>query len=197
MKQIGLTGGIGCGKTTVLHEFEKLGIPCFVADEVAGRFYLDKAFCARVGGVFGQGVMCDDGYVDKAELAKIVFSDSEAMRQLNAMVHPQVMTAYRQWVRALEDEAKAPFSLFESAILFDYGFDQYMDATICVYLDKSERIARISQRDGAALDAIEARMSRQLEAEEMMRRADYVILNYEGNPRSRQVRHVYDAITAG
>lgn len=79
--------------------------------------------------------------------------------------------------------------LFESAILYDYGFDRLMDAVICVYLDLEERLARLSVRDGTSRAELEARIANQIPAEEVMRRADYVILNYEGNPRSRQVAY--------
>ena len=80
-----------------------------------------------------------------------------------------------------------PYVLFESAILYDYGFDALMDKVVCVYLDLPERIARLRKRDGVDERQLMARVANQMPAEEMMRRADYVILNYEGNPRQRQV----------
>jgi dephospho-CoA kinase len=80
-----------------------------------------------------------------------------------------------------------PYVLFESAILYDYGFNAFMDKVVCVYLDLHERIERLQKRDGVGVEQLMARVANQMPAEEMMRRADYVILNYEGNPRQRQV----------
>ena len=86
--------------------------------------------------------------------------------------------------------AEAPYVLFESAILFDYGFDRLMDCVVCVYLDLAERIRRLRERDHTDEACIAARIANQLPAEETMLRADYVILNYEGNPRRRQVAYI-------
>lgn len=194
MKIIGLTGGIGCGKTTVLKEFERLGVPGFVADEVAKEYYKDADFNEEIATMFGREMMGGDGLVDKARLARLVFADAAALATLNALIHPKVWTNFEKWEKRQQDRLCAGegrgYVLFESAILFDTGFDARMDATVCVYLDREERIRRLCERDRCTLEAIEARMRCQLDADEMMRRADFVILNYEGNPRRRQVEYI-------
>lgn len=186
MKKIGITGGMGCGKSTVVAEFSRLGVPAFVADKVAAAYYDDGDFLAEVRALFGDGVFSSDGKVDKRRLAARVFSDPQALANLNALVHPRVMQDFDRFCLL---HSTAPYVLFESAILYDYGFDRLMDAVICVYLDLEERLARLSVRDGTSRAELEARIANQIPAEEVMRRADYVILNYEGNPRSRQVAY--------
>lgn len=187
MKRIGITGGMGCGKTTVVAEFERLGVPAFVADKVGGSYYDDASFLAEVHNALGDGVLDAEGRVDKKRIAAIVFSDKEALAKLNALVHPRVMVDFDAFCRQHADKT---YVLFESAILYDYGLERYMDKVICVYLSLDERLARLRERDHAGDNVLLARIHNQLPAEEMMRRADYVILNYEGNPRRRQVEYL-------
>ncbi len=186
MKRVGITGGIGCGKSTVVAEFQLLGVACFVADSVAASYYNELSFLADVRRLLGDGVFCPDGNVDKKAVAAKVFSDRALLKQLNALVHPRVFSDFDRFCQQHGDDA---YVLFESAILYDYGFDRKMDRMICVYLDLEERLRRLSLRDGVGEEALRARMANQLPAEEMMQRADYVILNYEGNPRRRQVAY--------
>ena len=193
MKRVGITGGIGCGKSTVVAEFKKLGVQAFVADEVAAAYYQDPSFLADIRKFFGDGVFLADGTADKRRIAARVFVDSKALEALNALVHPRVMADFEAFCQRHSGE---PYVLFESAILFDCGLDGRMDKTICVYLDLQERIKRLRHRDGATEEQIMARVANQMPAEEMMRRADYVILNYEGNPRQRQVA-ILDKVLRG
>ncbi len=186
MKYIGLTGGIGCGKTTVLEAFEKIGVPCFIADRQAGKYYDDPAFLDEIRSLFGSGVFRSDGSADKQQIARIVFSDKEMLRSLNALVHPRVMAEFRQWA----DRQQTPYVILESAIIYEYHLEKHLDQVVAVYLDKEERLRRLELRDRVSRQALEARMRNQLSAEEKMDRADYVILNYEGNPRARQVAFV-------
>ena len=187
MKRIGITGGMGCGKTTVVTEFERLGVPAFVADKVGGAYYDDASFLAEVHNALGDGVLDAEGRVDKKRIAAIVFSDKEALAKLNALVHPRVMVDFDAFCRQHADKT---YVLFESAILYDYGLERYMDKVICVYRSLDGRLARLRERDHAGDNVLLARIHNQLPAEEMMRRADYVILNYEGNPRRRQVEYL-------
>lgn len=187
MKRIGITGGMGCGKTTVVAEFERLGIPAFVADKVGGSYYDDATFLSEVRAALGDGIFDVDGKVDKKRIASIVFSDKEALGKLNALVHPRVMADFDSFCA---QHADRPYVIFESAILYDYGLDRFMDKVVCVYLSLDERLERLKARDGAEEEALLSRIHNQMSAEEMMRRADYVILNYEGNPRRRQVEYI-------
>ena len=187
MKRVGLTGGMGCGKSTVVAEFRRLGVPCFVSDRVASRYYEEADFLDELRSLLGDGVFLDDGTADKRAIAQRVFADRTLLEGLNALVHPRVMADFDLFC---QQHAEEPYVLVESAILYDYGFDSRMDCVVCVYLDLAERIDRLRQRDGVGEEALMARIANQLPAEEMMRRADYVILNYEGNPRQRQVAYI-------
>lgn len=186
MKRVAITGGIGCGKTTVTQVFQSLGVPCFVADQVASAYYSDPPFLADIRALFGPQVFLPDGTVDKRRIASIVFNDKAMLEQLNQLVHPRVMADFDRWA----SQQNAPYVLQESAILYEYGLDKYFDAVVCVYLDKEERLRRLELRDHASRQALEDRMRNQLSAEEKMMRADYVVLNYEGNPRRRQVEYI-------
>lgn len=187
MKKVGITGGMGCGKSTVLAEFRALGIPCFVSDIVASTYYYDIDFLNALRRLLGDDVFLPDGSADKPAVASRVFADRKLLEGLNALVHPRVIDDFNSFCRL---HADAPYVLFESAILYDYGFDRMMDKVVCVYLQLEERLSRLVVRDGASRDDLLARIANQLPAEEMMRRADYVILNYEGNPRRRQVAYI-------
>lgn len=190
-RYVALTGGIGCGKTTVLQQFRALGIPCFIADQVAGAYYSDPAFLDQIRSLFGPAVIQPDGTADKAAIARIVFADPQALQRLNQLVHPRVWDDFLQFA---QKHADAPYLIFESAIVYEYAFDRLVDKVICVYLDLAERMRRLVERDHTTPQQLQARMANQLTAEEKMRRADYVILNYEGNPRARQVQHVHNLL---
>lgn len=191
---VGITGGIGCGKSTVLAEFSKLGVPCFEADAVASRYYDSVDFCAQVADLLhAPHVLLPDGHIDKRTVAAIVFSDLDKLSLLNSLIHPRVLADFHQFVL---DRHDSKYCLFESAILYDYGFDRHMDRVIGVYLDFDERISRLQLRDHASREQILARMRNQLPAEQLLSRADFVVLNYEGNPRSRQVAHIHQQLLA-
>ena len=187
MKKVGVTGGMGCGKSTVLEGFRQLGIPCFISDMVAARYYHDDDFLEELRHLLGDEVFLPDGSADKRAVAARVFADCKLLEGLNALVHPRVLEDFDFFCQCHDD---APYVIFESAILYDYGLERYMDAVICVYLDLPERLARLRVREGVAEESLMARISNQMPAEEMMRRADYVILNYEGNPRQRQIAYI-------
>ena len=191
MKRIGLTGGIGSGKSTVVDELRRQGLACFVADEVARAYYDDPQFLASVQALFEQPILDSDGKADRKAIAAAVFSDKTKLTALNALIHPRVMADFERWCMQQEGQRMV---FFESAILYEYGLDKAMDAVVAVYLEKEERIRRLMERDRCTAEAIEARMRNQMPDEEKAMRADYVILNYEGNPRERQVRRVVEMI---
>lgn len=183
MKRVGLTGGIGCGKTTVVDEFLRRGIPCFIADRHAAGYYNDASFLSELRQELGDSVFHADGTADKVRIASLVFSNHEALRRLNALVHPRVMNDFAVWASTQD----APYVIMESAIIFEYQLEKHFDKVIAVYLEEEERMQRLLLRDKTTRELLEQRMRNQMSAEEKMDLADYVILNYEGNPRQRQV----------
>ena len=190
---VALTGGIGCGKTTVLNEFRKRGIPCFVADEVAGRYYLEADFLEQIRALFGASVITAEGQADKRAIASKVFNDRQALPKLNQLIHPRVLDDLRRFA---QEHSDAPYVLFESAILYESGFDRVADKVVCVYLGMEDRIERLQLRDGATREQLMERMKNQSSADDIMMKADYVVLNYEGNPRSRQVGYIHSQMVA-
>lgn len=188
---VALTGGIGCGKTTVLNQFDSLGIPCFVADQVAGRYYDNPDFLTQIRALFGDSVMLPDGSADKRAIAQIVFSNNDMLQRLNSLIHPRVWADFELFV---QENKQAPYIIFESAIAYEYGFDKLVDRVVCVYLEEEERLRRLQLRDHASREQLLARMRNQLSAEEKMMRAHYVVLNYEGNPRARQVQYIHSLL---
>lgn len=191
MKRIGLTGGIGCGKSTVVAELRRQGVPCFVADEVARNYYNEPSFIKEVEAALDEKVTLPDNSVDKSAIARIVFADPCKLSRLNNLVHPRVVRDFETWCQERSHES---IVFFESAILYEYGFDKLMDAVVTVYLETGERIRRLMLRDRCTAEAIEARMRNQMPDEHKAMRADFVILNYEGNPRARQVKTILERL---
>lgn len=186
---VGLTGGIGCGKTTVLQLFSDLGVPCLVADKQAALYYQQDDFLDDIRHLFGDSIF-NGSAVDKRAIARIVFNHPTMLHRLNALIHPRVARDLDEWCR----QQHAPYVIFESAILYESGFHSATDAVVAVYLDKAERLRRLQLRDHITAQELEARMRNQLSPEELMDRADYVILNYEGNPRQRQVTTIHNRL---
>lgn len=187
---VGITGGMGCGKTTVVSVFAELGVPAFVADRAGADCYRDPIFCHTVADHLGADLLATPDTIDKVKLAERVFADPSALAVLNGLVHPRVMDHFSRW----QHQQQAPYVLFESAILFDCGLENCMAATIVVHLDRAERMRRLLLRDPLSEQQIAARMARQTPQEQLLDRADYVILNYEGNPRRRQVNYIHQQL---
>ncbi len=186
---VGLTGGIGSGKTTVLQLFSALGVPCLQADRQAALYYRQDDFLLDIRRLFGDSVF-NGSVVDKRAIASIVFNDPHMLARLNALIHPRVARDLHRWCRLQH----APYVIFESAILYESGLHTDVDAVVAVYLDKAERLRRLQLRDHTSPHELEARMRNQLSPEELLDRADYVILNYEGNPRQRQVTTIHNRL---
>ncbi|MEN8203336.1 MAG: dephospho-CoA kinase [Bacteroidota bacterium] len=174
MIQVGLTGGIGSGKTLVCSVLEKFGVAVYYADEEARRLMnTDPGLMRQIEELFGQEAY-RNGTLDRGLLAGRVFDDSPMLAKLNALVHPAVREHYSNWV---ELQADVPYVVEEAAILFESGSDRYMDMNVLIWADKEERIQRVMQRDGVSRDQVEKRMHMQISEEEKKRRADIVIYN--------------------
>lgn len=173
--KVGVTGGIGSGKTTVCLIFEQLGIPVYYADERAKYLMLhDEALVNQVKVLFGSQAYLDDGTLNRKMIADIVFRDPKMLEKLNAIVHPVVLNDGEEWHKR---QQSVPYTLKESAILFEIGSQVFYDKTIMVYAPKDVRLKRVMQRDGVSKEAVEARMARQMEDERKLQLADFVIVN--------------------
>lgn len=173
MYRVGLTGGIGSGKSVVARMFSVLGVPVFSSDE-AGREVLqrDAEVRAQVIEAFGAAIY-PAGVLDRKALAQVVFNDPAALKKLNGIVHPAVRKAFARWAEAQD----APYVINEAAILVESGGHAALDHLIAVSAPEAERIARVMKRDGVTADEVRARMRNQLGEEERLVHAGSVISN--------------------
>ena len=175
MKKIGLTGGIGAGKTYVSKIFQKMGIPIFNADEQAKKCMVeDSSLKAAVQLAFGESMYLK-GVLQKDALANIVFNNTEALGKLNALVHPIVKQKFEDWCT----QQSTSIVIKEAAILFESDAHLGLDAVVCVSAPESLRIARVKKRDGCSYDEIIDRMKKQMPQAEKEVLADFVIVNNE------------------
>ncbi len=172
MKTIGLTGGIGSGKSSLLSVFEANNIPVFKADDIAKKL-LDTTLRSDIESHFGSGLYVGNR-LDRKALAALVFTDKKRLNHLNALVHPAVAKAFDAFKAAHQE---APLVVKEAAILFESGGAQSCDYTILITAPKKERIKRVMQRDQLSEAAILARMAQQWTDEKKIPLADFVIQN--------------------
>jgi len=177
VKTLGVTGGIGSGKTTVCGFLEEKGARVFYADIEAKRLMQDDASVrAEIRETFGDAVYTDDGALNRAVLAEQVFGDADRLEQLNAIVHPRVFESFAAArERAVEEEVD--LLVHEAALLFEAGGDAHVDVTAAVVAPDEARVARVAERDDVAPEKVRARMGHQLPQDELRRRADHVLEN--------------------
>ncbi len=175
MFKIGITGGIGSGKTTLCRMFSELGIPIYNSDARAKTLMnSDKVLQESIIEVFGAESYID-GQLNRAYLASKVFTDKENLAKLNSLVHPRVNNDFTAWC----DMQNAPYVIFESAILFESNFDKCVDRSLCVLSPKPMRIERVISRDALSQEEIERRMSNQLPDDELNRLSTYCVVNFD------------------
>ena len=173
MKKIGLTGGIGVGKTFVAKLFYQMGIPVFNADIEAKKCMVeDEKLMIAVQLAFGKNIYVN-GILQKKELAKIVFNNDVALAKLNTLVHPVVKQKFEDWCKA----KTAKLVIKEAAILFESEANLGLDAVICVSATETLRIARVQKRDESSVEDIKSRMNKQMPQAEKEKLADFVIVN--------------------
>ena len=198
---VGLTGGIGSGKTTAAGIFESLGIPVYNADQRAKTLYKrNPALRTWVVERFGTacGAYQGDELVDinRKALADIVFSDSSALAELNAAVHPAVLKDFNSWHAKQSELAAAPYIIREAAILIETGGYEHCDLLVVVRAPRSLRLERAARRLHADESQIEKRMQQQLSDEARAKHADFVLDNADENSLLQQVLEVHRQITS-
>lgn len=191
--QIGITGGIGSGKTVVARIFTALGIPVYNADDRAKALQEeDTDLKASIREAFGDKAYLADGRLNRSYLAEVVFRDPEKLKRINELVHPAVADDYRQWV---QQHAGAPYVLKEAALLYETGSYQALDRVIVVTAPESLRIDRVLQRDKhRTREAVEAIIAKQLPEQEKIDRADFVIVNDEKQLLIPQVLDIHEVL---
>ena len=173
MLKIGVTGGIGSGKSIVSSIFKVLGIPVFDADAQAKNIMqTDDELKAAVIDLFGDASY-HQGQLNRKYIAEIVFKDPAQLEKLNALVHPATIRAGEEWAA----KQKSPYTIKEAALFFESGSAEGMDYIIGVYAPQHIRINRVMQRDGVSREEVLDRMKRQIQEEVKMRLCDFVIVN--------------------
>ena len=191
MKVLGVTGGIGSGKTTVCKIFSTIGIPVFYADEEAKLFLNSQEVIQLIRNEFGEEVFSNEK-LNTRKLAQIVFKDESKLKLLNGFIHHRVKNAFEQWCLI----QNAPYVIKEAAIMFESGSYKNCDWVCNVSCSKDERKKRVSKRDGRSDTEIEFIMSKQWTEEDRKKNADFIIEN-EFQKLIPQVLHLHETIVGG
>ncbi len=179
IKVIGLTGGIGSGKSTVARIFLAMGFQVYFADDRSKALLNgNEAVKRQIAQLLGEEAYHADGTANRSLIGLKVFQDKQLLSSMNAILHPAVQEDRLQWLAHLEQEGYAkPFAITEAAILFESGAARHMQGVIAVTAPEALRIQRVMERDHVNADQVRARMAHQLPEAERLSRADFVIHN--------------------
>lgn len=197
MKRLGVTGGIGSGKTTVCRMLEELGARVFYADDEAKRLLASDASIRRdVIDLFGPESYLPDGSPNRRFIARMAFADKALLERLNAVVHPPVLRRFEEAVQHAQRE-RASLMVKEAALIFEAGAEHQLDAVAVVEAPLQARIERVCARDGVSQEEVTARMAHQADPSVLRERADIVLAN-DGDPErlQRKVERLYRDMTS-
>lgn len=172
MYSVGLTSGIGCGKTLIAKVFTTFGIPVFNSDIQAKELYKDSVFLQQIVHTFGNTII-ENGKFIPQRLADIVFNDSQALKTLNALIHPKVLERYKLW----QSQQTSPYTILESAIIFESNWQNHFNKIINITSPLEIVIERVKLRDKISEDQILQRINNQLPVEEKEKLSDYNIFH--------------------
>ena len=188
MLKIGVTGGIGSGKSLVCKIFASLGYKIYEADHRAKWLMNHQPeLIEAIRDLFGDKAYLDDGTLDRAYIGGIVFNDQTQLARLNSIVHPATGKDFDQWVEQIPPSYQKPFVLKEAAILFESGAYRQSDAVITVYAPKKLRIERVVNRDNTTVEAVLNRMDKQWPEWKKNQLADFTIINDGLHPLTSQI----------
>ena len=184
---VGITGGIGSGKTRIVELFESLGVPCYIADREAKRLMNEDADVKKaIIGLFGNEAYAS-GILDRTLLGNIVFTQPQKLNALNAIVHPAVAKDFKNWV----DNQHYPYVIKEVAILFETGGYKQVDKTLLITAPEEKRIARVMKRDASSKKSIIDRMQNQWSDDKKIPLADFVIENNVWEQTEKKVKQFH------
>lgn len=194
MLKVGITGGIGSGKTTVCKIFELLGIPVFYADQAAKELMQqDKELKLKLIEKFGADTYLPDGSINRTYLANIVFKDEAQLEALNAIVHPAVFSTFDQWL----SKQSTRYVVKEAALLFESGSHRLCDFNVLVQAPEEIRIERVMKRDQITKEQVLGRIAQQMSDEEKSKLADYLLMNDEKELLIPQILNLHEKLLAG
>ncbi len=194
--KVGITGGIGSGKTTICKIFEEYGIPVYYADE-ASKILIqeDRTLIEKIKEAFGNDLYDKDNVLNKKLLAGRAFSDKNATNKLNAIVHPAVGKDFDRWYNK-QSTPNVSYVLKEAALLFESDSYKSLDKVITVLASEEIRIARVIKRDQANEQDVRARMDKQMSDDEKVKRSDFVINNDGSQSLIYQVNEIHKKLCA-
>ena len=190
-KIIGLTGGIGSGKTTVANYFQELGIPVYIADVEGKKITESPKILKSIKDAFGSAVF-DEERLNRQKVSQIVFNDSEKLKQLNSIIHPEVEKHFMNWVN---NHSNFPLVVKETALLFESGSYKKCDFVITVIAPLEDRINRVIKRDAITRENVLKRIDNQWSDEDRIRNSHYIIDNTDQRTIGRQVKEILKKIT--
>ena len=190
---VGITGGIGSGKTIVCEIFKSLGVPVFNADQIARELMLHNSeVYTLLQNHFGKSLFPQIGQFDKIHLGQLVFNNPDELSQLNSIVHPFLKQAFADWT----GKQNYPYQLHEAAILIESGFNKLCDKVIVVEASEDLRIQRVTTRDNKSTEEVISIIKRQMSDEERRKHANYTIINNEISPLLPQVLTIHETLLA-
>jgi dephospho-CoA kinase len=190
-KIIGLTGGIGSGKTTIANLFAARGIPIYIADDEARKIMDLPEIQGAIKRIFGKDVF-DKNKLIREKLAQIVFSDPQKLNQLNSIIHPAVKSHFDRW---LEQHSKFPFVIKEAAILFESGSYKDCDFVITVLAPLELRIERVMKRDKLSREQVLNRINNQWSDRERIEKSKYLIENTNIQKSEEKIEEILKKLT--
>jgi dephospho-CoA kinase len=185
-KIIGLTGGIGSGKTTVANYFRSFGIPVYIADDEARKIMNSAGIINMIKETFGETVF-ENNILNRARLAEIVFGNPDKLKVLNAIIHPAVKKHFKGW---LLEHAAFPLVVYETAILFESGNYKNFDWIISVYAPLEARIQRVIERDKTTQEQVLKRINAQWSDEQRISKSDFVIKNIDAKTAKKKTEEI-------
>ena len=185
-KIIGLTGGIGSGKTSIAKYFEQNGIPVYIADDRAKMVSSKPEVVKKIITAFGNEILDNNKYISKEKLSNIVFTDKKKLQLLNSIIHPEVKKDFIEWVKM----QNKPFVIKEAAILFESGSYKDCDLIITIIAPIEERIKRVMLRDNISREKVLDRISNQWSDEERIKKSDFIIENTSLTAAYEQVNKI-------
>jgi dephospho-CoA kinase len=188
--KLGITGGIGSGKTSVCKVFEVLGIPIFSADREASKLMeKDNEIRTKINSIIGKDLY-SSGSLDRMELATIIFNDDKLLKKVNSVVHPAVFKAFERWTIS----QTGPYVIMEAAILFESGAAKFVDRVATVSAPVEQRVQRVILRNKLSKEQVLERMRNQMEDEERIKLSDYVINNSENDMIIPEILRIHNDI---
>ncbi len=197
MRKVGITGGIGSGKTTVCKIFETLGIPIYYADDRAKWLMVNSpALQTGIINLFGKESYDEEGQLNRAYIGGIAFKHPKKLQKLNALVHPAVFVDGENWQQE-QLALQFPYTLKEAALLYESGSHKFLDKMIVVTAPEELRIERVMKRDGLDREAVQDRIARQMPEAGKVAQADYIINNDGQQLLIPQVLEIHQQLLAG